>query len=328
MASNVDRSGSFISDILAMITSGTSNDVKIVLNDGEIVANKDVLSARSDYFETMFSNTKFIEGETKHVFFNHCSKAIMEKIIKYLFSGKMKLHDLSMSDLVTMMNMTTMMLLDDLKSDIQHYILEIVPKSGDNCPTALPGLVESLMLAEQFKLDTIKKALVQEFYKSLRFIPEIPDVVKNADAFKHLPYNLLKEILICAELDGINEEEELQLQTVGISRCITTPKDCLDAFVLWLSENDCTTSEKHRIRDSFDLDSFDAEELLTDVRKSGLYSIEEIDRRLLEIFRSQDKEMEEVRTDKRNAIKMKDKTIDGQRHEIEKLKRDLYFMKL
>ena len=39
-----------------MVTSGSSNDVKIVLEDGEIFANKDVLSARSDYFATMFSS--------------------------------------------------------------------------------------------------------------------------------------------------------------------------------------------------------------------------------------------------------------------------------
>jgi len=251
MASIVDRRESFISDMLVMMTVGTSNDVKIVLKDGEIVANKDVLSARSDYFATMFSNTKFIEGETNHVAFNHCSKATMVKILKYLFSGNMKLHDLPLCDLVTIVNMTTTMLMDDLKSDIQHYILEIIPKSGDNCPVALPGLVESLMLAEQFKLETIKNALVQELHKSLTHIPHIPDVVKNADAFKHLPYNLLEEILTF-ELEGIDEDEEedddVYVRYVRTSRYMTTPKDCLDAFVLWLSENDCTSEEKHRIR--------------------------------------------------------------------------------
>ena len=86
---------------------------------------------------------------------------------------------------------------------------------------------------------------------------------------------------------------------------------------------DCTTEEKHRIRDSFDLDFFDAEELLTDVRKSRLYSIEEIDKRLLEIFRSQEDEMEDIRTVKNNVIKQKNKMIEEQRHEIDKLKREI-----
>ena len=42
--------------MMEMLTSGTSNDVKIVLKDGEIFTNKDVLSSQSDYFTTMFSN--------------------------------------------------------------------------------------------------------------------------------------------------------------------------------------------------------------------------------------------------------------------------------
>ena len=88
-----------MSDIMSMVTSGSSNDVKIVLEDGEVFANKDVLSARSDYFATMFSSKnefKFIEGENNKVVMSHCSKIIMDKIIKFLFSGDMYLHDLSL----------------------------------------------------------------------------------------------------------------------------------------------------------------------------------------------------------------------------------------
>ena len=55
----------FKRDILKMMTNGTSNDVQIVLKDGEIIANKDVLCARSEYFATMFSNHK--EKEAKQV---------------------------------------------------------------------------------------------------------------------------------------------------------------------------------------------------------------------------------------------------------------------
>ena len=88
----VNHRDEFISNMMAMLTRGTSNDVKLVLSDGEILANKDVLSAQSDYFATMFSNNKvkFIEGETNTVKFPHCNKNIMEKIVKYLFSGEMR----------------------------------------------------------------------------------------------------------------------------------------------------------------------------------------------------------------------------------------------
>ena len=78
----VNHREEFISNMIRMLSGGTSNDIKIVLEDGEIFANKDVLSSQSDYFATMFSNhnVKFIEGETNIVNLNYCSKKIMEKI--------------------------------------------------------------------------------------------------------------------------------------------------------------------------------------------------------------------------------------------------------
>ena len=45
MSSVINRGDKFKSDIMKMMTNGTSNDVKIVLEDGEILANKDVLCA-------------------------------------------------------------------------------------------------------------------------------------------------------------------------------------------------------------------------------------------------------------------------------------------
>ena len=85
-----------LDDLIRMMEQGSLNDVKIKLSDGEIAANKDILMARSDYFANMFSNNKFIEGETGSVDMSHCSKAIMEKIIKFLFSGTIIFKGLSL----------------------------------------------------------------------------------------------------------------------------------------------------------------------------------------------------------------------------------------
>ena len=72
---------------------------------------------------------------------------------------------------------------------------------------------------------------------------------------------------------------------ITIGYRIPTSKEIFDAFVYWLSENDCTSEEKERVKQCYNFYNFTAEELLTDVRRSGLYSIEEVDRRLLDIFR-------------------------------------------
>ena len=101
MSNKVNGKEKLVRDILRMLEVGSSNDVKVVLEDGEILANKDILSARCDYFATCFSNkeTKFIEGETNSVDMSHCSKAVMDKIITFLFIGDVELHDLSVVEL-------------------------------------------------------------------------------------------------------------------------------------------------------------------------------------------------------------------------------------
>ena len=351
MKSIINNADKFKSDIMKMMTKGTSNDVKIVLEDGEIHANKDVLCARSDYFATMLSNeeVKFMEGETKRVDMNYCSKIIMEKIIKYLFSGDMTLHDISLPNLVKMMNITSMMMLEDVYDDVKDYVLESIPGSGEDY-AALPELVNSLMLAENFKLELVKEVLVSELFFGLTDIPHIPDVVQNSEAFKMLPANLLKAILFKrieseGEListhslyyDDDEEEEEddgeddLDLdQTLDQFLASTTyveeddedypsdedtddddTGDCdneyyaylngyvkdddrLKAFLFWLSGNECSDEDKKEIKDSIDLmhSCFTAEKLLTCVRRSGLYSIKEIDDRLLEIISCARKELE------------------------------------
>ena len=161
----VNHREEFISNMIRMLSGGTSNDIKIVLEDGEIFANKDVLSSQSDYFATMFSNhnVKFIEGETNIVNLNYCSKKIMEKIIKFLFTGEMSLLEMSVSDLVNMVNISRMMLLFALKDDVQKHLLKIIVGSSVEFVDrdVFPELVKSLIIAENLNLDTIKTLLIR-----------------------------------------------------------------------------------------------------------------------------------------------------------------------
>ena len=91
------------------------------------------------------------------------------------------------------------------------------------------------MLADQFKLDNIKKALLLELSLSLVDIPHIPEVVKNSDVFKLLPFNLLNDIYF----DDPDEYEFYKDE--NYDRIPTTSKESFDAFMFWLSENDCTS---------------------------------------------------------------------------------------
>jgi len=320
MSGVINSRDKFKSDIMKMMTNGTSNDVRIVLKDGEIVANKDVLCARSEYFSMMFSlqEVKFIEGETQVVDISYCSKIIMERIIKYLFSGDIITSDLSLQNLVKMMNMSSVMMLDDVHEKVNDYVLELIPNSREN-DAALPELVNSLVLAESFNLKIVKKLIVKELYLCLKDIP-----VRNSEAFKKLPINLVKDILLPLDEDEDedkdeydeevdededededneeNDEDEDENEDEDKDKDEdneeddeddedlpgdTDDADRLNAFLFWLSGNECSEEDKKKIKDSINLtlSCFTAEKLLTDGRRSGLYSIKEIDDRVLDILR-------------------------------------------
>ena len=199
------------------------------------------------------------------------------------------------------MNMASLMLLDELLVNVEDYILGWLPDSGVNCGF-LPELVSGLMLAEQFKLDAIKDELLFELFKSLKDVPTIPDVVETYDNFKDLPLGLVKEILL---YDG---------DRVGDGFASPTTKERFDAFVFWLSENEsqCNVQDKREVIKSFNFDDFTGKELLTDVRKSGLYSILKIDMKVLELLNS-------IILENRSSIIEKQKVVEKSKREIEKL---------
>ena len=142
-----DDRDQFAKDILKMLERGSPNDIKIKLSDGEIFANKDILMARCEYFSTMFSNNKFIEGETNTIDMGHCSKTVMGKIVKFLFSGDVKFSDLSLDQLVRLSYMSQMMLLNKFKDEVDEYTTtNVLPNSGDHVQF-LPELCSGLELA-------------------------------------------------------------------------------------------------------------------------------------------------------------------------------------
>ena len=263
----------FVQDVLKMLERGSLNDVKIKLCDGEIIANKDILIARSEYFATMFRNNKFIEGETNTIDMGHCSKTVMGKIVKFLFSGDVKFSDLSLDQLVRLSYMSQMMLLNKFKDEVDEYTTtNVLPNSGDHVQF-LPELCSGLELADHFNLQSIRVAIIEELHFGLK---EIPNDVKGSDSFKSLPFNLIKEIFLFVVEPGLISP---------------TTKQRFDAFMVWLLENKVTEEQKTEIIESLDFEDFTAEELLTSVRDSGLYSGKKIDKRLLGIFKEQESKL-------------------------------------
>ena len=253
----------FVEDILKMLEQGSLNDVKIKLSDGEIFANKDILVARSEYFAAMLSKNKFEEGETSSVDLSHCSKAIMEKIVKFLFSGGLNFdglslfNGLSLTQLLDLSLLSEIMLLTDFKLAVDDYFIDQLPHSADDVQS-LSELISVLKLADQNHHASVK-FITQELHYGLK---KIPRDVKCSDAFKALPLNLIKETFINNENYGF------------------------EAFLVWLSANEITEEEKvDIIENHFDFEEFTVKELLTFVRESGFYSDTDIDKRVLYLYK-------------------------------------------
>ena len=74
-------------------------DVKIVASDGELSVSKFLLSIRSTYFRSMFSdNNNFMESQTGMVKMPY-SKAVLEKVVIFLYSGKMNCEEMTLARL-------------------------------------------------------------------------------------------------------------------------------------------------------------------------------------------------------------------------------------
>ena len=263
-----------VEDLLKMLERGSLNDVKIKLSDGEIVANKDILMARSDYFASMFSNNKFIEGETGSVDMSHCSKAVMERIIKYLFSGEATFDQMYLAQLLELVHTTDMMLLSVFKETVATYVehyITVNNASDDAAARFFPELVSGLKLASKYKL-TFTKRISWELYQGLKVIP---NDVTATDAFKTLPFNLIKDIFLA----------DLWQDQRGKFK----------AFMVWLTENEASEKQKTEIVESFNFEDFTAEELLTSVRDSGLYSAKRIDERVLDLLKNKDMKIKELK---------------------------------
>ena len=109
-------------DLFKSLTEGQHNDVKIVVEDGEIEASKAILAARSVYFAKMFDkNNQFTEADgTVNI---KCSKRVMMKVLEYVYAAKMDRSDLDLIEFMELLDMLRKMLLEEGTKIVHQKIL-------------------------------------------------------------------------------------------------------------------------------------------------------------------------------------------------------------
>ena len=76
-------------DALNHVKQVLPDDVKIKVSDGEVWANKALLTTSSDYFSAMLDEEKFLEGQEGVGSLKKYSKEVVSKVINYFYSGEM-----------------------------------------------------------------------------------------------------------------------------------------------------------------------------------------------------------------------------------------------
>ena len=129
------------------------------------------LHTQCQYFSANFGWKEITKDDSDHLEITDCSKEVMERIIKYLFTGTIKFKDLSLLQLLELLNQVRKMLLKgDLQDLITSYIIDDV-LSIQNLRSFTPVEHDSLCIdiirgyqyVDMFVLDGVRKYFFRVF---------------------------------------------------------------------------------------------------------------------------------------------------------------------
>ena len=156
------------SDWLKILHNDSFNDVCIKLHDGEVFANKVVLSVRSEYFAASLrwkenNSNKEIEDSRHEIVLENCSTKIMTLIIEYYYSGIIKVNDLTIIELFELREQVRLLFPGEkLDKEIEDLITETFEELNIIELLEIRGTLRTLLPSEEFFLqDYIDHVLIQ-----------------------------------------------------------------------------------------------------------------------------------------------------------------------
>ena len=280
-------------DMMRMLAKGSTNDVKIVLDDGEIRAHWEILALRCEYFAATF---RWAEGNNQEgsgdIRIQDCSKEVMERVIEFLFSGVMRFKDLGLLQLLELVNQVRkLMLRDDMRQKIEDYIRnDVISEAnwerGEDGVSCL-DLILGIKKAEKLNLDEIKGSLTKEIGENLYIFLLKPEDRAGLIALTKLPFGSLKEISnnCKEEIDTERNMNSKRGLNIALFAC----------FYRWYDENEgtCCDEDKKEILGMVNLELFHLATLINRVKPTGMFPKDEVDRRITDLARKYDEMVDE-----------------------------------
>ena len=138
-------------------------DGKILASDGELPVSKFLLGIRSPYFRSMFSdNNNFLESQTGTVKMPY-SKAVLDKMIIYLYSGKMACDDMSLHSLLDLMELLNYVNLSEEFSAVEGFAVDNIKAGKFSLSDCLKGLADCSLAGLQAVLEALLAHLGENF---------------------------------------------------------------------------------------------------------------------------------------------------------------------
>lgn len=290
--------------LLASLGNPEFSDIKIEALDGEIGANKTILSITCEYFCRMFSQkNNFRESSTGRVKLPY-PKAVVEKMIIYLYSGEMEFGDMGLGQLLDLLEFLNLTNLTGEFKYVESYSVEKIKQRNFPFAECLNNLEKSSMMRMEAVGETLMTYL---------------------DSYMHR-WCELKEVGELSEAMVIRLNRAYSGQAIYRFRTILT----------WLAANPQAPDQKKKFREMFDLNQFSVKHLASVVRTSGLFSADKIIARMEEVLREQQESFdvdidnlekaldhqEEVLGKKVNDISHLERILMGKNFAIDYLKKE------
>ena len=191
--------------------SGKLCDVKLIVEDKEFSAHRGILAANSGFFLAMFT-AEMLEKNKTRVTLSGVSRAAMESILEFMYTGHVQIH---MANVFELLQASNFLFVDEMKKACCQFLESIVDM--ENC-------FSIRTIADAFSCDGLTQTVTQ--YMNRKFTE-----LAKTETFLKLAKEDIVKFLSSDDIQIENEEQLLEIIKDWINYDTELRKDYLTHFL-------------------------------------------------------------------------------------------------